>query len=49
MVGHLVAQIEPAEPAIGKVEMHLLAQAPLRADAEQIADEQHSEHQLRID
>ena len=49
MVGHSVAQIEPAEPAISEVEMHFLAQAPFRADAEQVADKQHPEHQLRID
>ena len=49
MVGHPVGQIEPAEPAIGEIEMHLLAQPPFRADAEKVADQQHPEHQLRID
>lgn len=49
MVGHPVSEIEPAEPAIGQVEVHLLAQAPFRADAEQVADQQHPEHQFRID
>jgi len=44
MVGHPVDQIEPAEPTIGEVEVHLLAQASFRADAEQIADQQHPEH-----
>ena len=48
MVGHPVGQIEPAEPTIGEVEMHLLAQAAFRADAEQVADQQHPEHQLWI-
>ena len=42
-------QAEPAEPAIGQVEMDLLAQPPLRADAEAIAHQQHPDHQLRID
>ena len=49
MVGHSVAQIEPAEPTICEVEVHLLAQAAFRADAEQIANQQHPEHQLRVD
>ncbi len=49
MVGHSVGQIKPAEPTIGEVEVHLLAQAAFRADAEQIANQQHSEHQLRVD
>jgi hypothetical protein len=31
VIGHRPLEIEPAEPAIGEVEMHLLAQAALRA------------------
>ena len=49
MVRHVAVEAEPAEPAIGEVQMHLLAQPPLRADAEAIADNQHPDHQLRID
>ena len=49
MVGDRVRQVEPAKPAIGEVEMNLLAQPPLRADAHDVADEQHAEHQLRVD
>ena len=37
MVGHRIAQIEAAEPAIRQVQMHLLAEPPLRPDAEGIA------------
>ena len=40
---------KPAEPAVGQVEVNLLAQPPLRADAEAVADDQHPDHQLRID
>ncbi len=29
--------------------MHFLAQAPFGPDAEAVADEQHPDHQLRID
>ncbi len=49
MVGNLPLQPEPTEPAIGQIQMHLLAEAALRADAEAVADNQHPDHQLRID
>ena len=49
MVGNIPLQPEPAEPAIGQVQMHLLAEASLRADAEAVADDQHPDHQLGID
>ncbi|CAM3281894.1 hypothetical protein SPAN111604_14595 [Sphingomonas antarctica] len=48
MVGDSIAKIEATEPAIGKVEMHLLAQPSFRPDAEQIADQQHPQHELGI-
>src|SRR5262249_3075743 len=37
-----------AEPPIRQIEMHFLAQASLGADAEAVADDQHPDHQLRI-
>ena len=49
MVGNLAIETEPAEPAIGEIEMNFLAQAPLRPNAHAIADDQHPDHQLRID
>jgi hypothetical protein len=49
MVRDRVRQVEPTEPPVGEVEMDLLAQPPLRADAEAVAHEQHPDHQLRID
>ena len=49
MVGNLAVQPQPAEPAVGQAEVDLLAQPPVRADAEAIADNQHPDHQLRID
>ena len=49
MVGHIAVQPEPAEPAVRQVEVNLLAQPPLGADAEAVADDQHPDHQLGID
>ena len=37
VIRHLVFQAEPAEPTVGEIQMHLLAQPPLRSDAEAIA------------
>ena len=47
-VGHVAIQAQATEPAIGKVEVGLLAQAGLRADAVEIAYQQHADHQLRV-
>src|SRR5213596_3657556 len=37
MVRHVAVEAEPAEPAVSEVEVNLLAQPPLRADAEAVA------------
>ena len=39
---------EPAEPAIGEVEVDFLAQAPLRADPKAVSNQQHPHHEFRI-
>jgi hypothetical protein len=44
MIGDSTFKAQTAEPAIGEIEMHLLAQAPIGAHAEQITDEKHPEH-----
>ena len=49
VIGHRSVQVEPAEPAIRQVQVNLLAQPALGADAEAVADDQHADHQLRID
>ena len=49
MLRHIAVQTQPTEPSLGKVEMHLLAQSPLRPDAEAVAHKQHPDHQLRVD
>src|ERR1051326_8018137 len=48
MIGHFTIETQSTKPAIRQVEVHLLAQPPLRADAEAIADDQHPNQQLRI-
>ena len=48
MVRHVGVEAEPAEPAIGQVEVNLLAQPPLEADAVAVADNQHPDHKLGI-
>ena len=42
-------EAEPAEPAVTEVQMHLVAQPSLGADAEAVAHDQHADHQLGID
>jgi hypothetical protein len=49
VIRNRAVQPEPAEPAIREIEMHFLAQPPLGADAEAVADDQHPHHQLGID
>ena len=46
MVRHPAVEPETAEPAVGEVEVDLVAQPALGADAEAGADEQHADHQL---
>ena len=48
MVGNLFVEIEPTEPPVGEVKPHLLAQLPLRANAEAVTDEVHPDQQLGI-
>ena len=49
MVGHLAFQTQPTKPPIGQVEVHFLAQPPLRADAIAVANDEHPDHQLGVD
>src|SRR5215207_1491079 len=49
MIGHVAVETQSTKPPICQVEVHLLAQAPFRADAEAVADDQHADQQLRID
>jgi hypothetical protein len=46
---HVPLKTQAAEPAVSQVEVHLLAQAALRSNAEAVAHDQHPQHQLGID
>src|ERR1700758_3247941 len=41
-------QTQPAKPPVGQIEVDLIAQAPLRSNAEAVTDQEHPDHQLRI-
>jgi hypothetical protein len=49
MIGNVAVDPQPTKPAIGQIEMDLLAQPTLGTNAEAIADNQHPHHQLGID
>jgi len=49
MVGNIAIKPQPTKPAIRQVQVNLVAQPPLRADAEAVADDQHADQQLWID
>src|SRR5215469_17478697 len=49
MVRHRSVEPQPAKPSITEVQMDIIAQPPLRADAEAVPDDQHADHQLRVD
>jgi hypothetical protein len=49
VVGNLVVKIEAAEPAIGEVQLDLLAQLPLEANAVAVTDDEHPDDQLGVD
>jgi len=49
VIRHIGLEAEPAEPPVGQVEMNLLAQSTLGADAVAVAHQQHPDHQLRVD
>jgi len=48
VIGNFVIEIEPAEPAIGKVQFDFLAQFALGADAVAVTYNEHSQHELGI-
>jgi hypothetical protein len=48
VIRHFAIQAQAAKPAIGKVQVHLLTQPPLRPDPHAIANDQHPDHQVRV-
>src|ERR1700716_4276954 len=49
VIGNLVFNTELAKPAIGKVHLNLSANPLFRTDCKHIADEEHPQHQHRVD
>jgi hypothetical protein len=49
VIGDSAVQSEPTKPAIGQIEVNLFAKAALGPNAHAVADDQHADHQLRID
>ena len=45
---HRAVEAEVAEPAVAQVEVHLGAELTLGAQAIEVADQQHADHQLGI-
>ena len=48
MIRNLILDRQPAKPTIGEVHLHIAAQRSLRADRERVADDQHPDHQFRV-
>ena len=48
MIRDLVLYAELTKPTIGEVHLHLAAQQPLGTQAKDITDDQHPDHQHRI-
>ena len=48
MVRHLAFQAQPAKPPLGQIKVHFLTQAPLRADAVAITNDQHTDHEFGV-
>jgi hypothetical protein len=49
VIRYVAFQAQTAKPAIGQVEVDLLSSPALRADGKGITNQQHADHQLRID
>jgi hypothetical protein len=48
VIGNLVVEIKPTEPAVGQMQLNLLTQPPLKANAVAVANDQHPDHKLGI-
>jgi hypothetical protein len=49
VVRYRVVQIKAAKPAVSEMQLDLLAQSPLEADAVAVAHDQHPNHEFRVD
>jgi hypothetical protein len=48
MIGNPVLDTELAKPSVGQIDLHLSANPSFRADRKHVADDQHSDHENRI-
>jgi hypothetical protein len=48
MIRDLVLDAQAAEPAIGQVHLRFAAQQPLRADGKHVTNDEHPDHEHRI-
>jgi len=48
VIGNLAIQTESAEPSVRHIEVNLFAKPTFRANAHAVADDEHSDHQLRV-
>src|SRR5262245_30815935 len=48
MIRDLVLDAQTAEPAVRQVDLNLPAEQPLRADGKNVADDEHPDHQHRV-
>jgi len=49
VIGDSSIQTQPAKPAVCQIEVDFITEAPFRSYVEAIADQEHPDHQLRID
>ena len=49
MVGDLVLDAQTTEPAVRQIDPNLCTDPSLRPDSKDVADEQHSDHEFRVD
>src|SRR6266852_6339925 len=48
MIRDLVLDAQAAEPAVRQVDLNLTTEQPLRADGKNVADDEHPDHQYRV-
>src|SRR5262249_18694950 len=48
MVGDLILDAQAAEPPVRQVDLNLTTEQPLRANAKNVADDEHPDHQQRV-
>src|SRR5262249_21914909 len=48
VIGDAIFQAQPAKPAIGQIDLDLAANLALRPNSEDVADDQHPDHQHRV-